>query len=69
VTFLDDPDETIIATLVVPTEVEEPEVEEETVLIGEDGEPIEPEEGEEGAEGEASGEGEGGGEDSGGEDS
>jgi large subunit ribosomal protein L25 len=58
VTFLDDPEETIIATLVVPTEVEEPEVEEETVLIGEDGEPIEPEEGEEG-EGEAS-EGEGG---------
>ena len=41
VTFLDDPDETVIATLVVPTEVEEPEIEEETVLIGEDGEPIE----------------------------
>ena len=73
VTFLDDPDETIIATLVVPTEVEEPEVEEETVLIGEDGEPIEPEEGaegEEGADGEPSGDGgEGGREDSGGEDS
>ena len=50
VTFLDDPDETLIATVVVPTEVEEPEIEEETVLVGEDGEPIE--EGEEPAEGE-----------------
>jgi large subunit ribosomal protein L25 len=61
VVFLDDLEETIIATVVVPTEVEEPEVEEETVLIGEDGEPIEPEEGEEGeaAEGETP-EGEGG---------
>jgi len=54
VEFLDDLDETIIATVVVPTEVEEPEeIEEETVLVGEDGEPIEaPEEGEETAEGE-----------------
>jgi large subunit ribosomal protein L25 len=52
VTFLDDPEETIIATVVVPTEVEEPEVEEETELIGEDGEPIEPEEGAEGEEAE-----------------
>ena len=62
VTFLDNPEETILATVVVPTEVEEPEVEEETELIGEDGEPIEPgEEGEEGAEGEGeAGEGEGG---------
>lgn len=54
VTFLDDPEETIIATVVVPTEVEEPEIEEETVLVGEDGEPLEegaePAEGEEGAE-------------------
>jgi len=50
VTFLDDPDETLIATVVVPTEVEEPEIEEETVLVGEDGEPIE--EGAEPAEGE-----------------
>ena len=51
VEFLDDLDETIIATVVVPTEVEEPEeIEEETVLVGEDGEPIEaPEEGEESA--------------------
>ena len=56
VTFLDDPDDTIIATVVVPTEVEEPEIEEEPVLIGEDGEPIEPEEGEEAEEG-AEGEG------------
>jgi large subunit ribosomal protein L25 len=50
VEFLDDLEETIIATVVVPTEVEEPEIEEETVLIGEDGEPIE--EGAEVAEGE-----------------
>jgi large subunit ribosomal protein L25 len=53
VEFLDDPEETIIASVVVPTEVEEPEIEEETELIGEDGEPIEegaePAEGEEGA--------------------
>ena len=41
VTFLDDPEETIIATITVPTEVEEPEIEEETELVGEDGEPIE----------------------------
>jgi len=39
VTFLDDPDETILATVVVPTEVEEPEeIEEETELVGEEGE-------------------------------
>jgi len=60
VTFLDDLDETIIATVVVPTEVEEPEIEEETVLVGEDGEPLEegaePAEGEEGAEPAAEGE-------------
>jgi large subunit ribosomal protein L25 len=62
VTFLDDPEETIIATVVVPTEVEEPEIEEETVLVGEDGEPLEegaePPEGEEApaAEGEGSSE-------------
>jgi large subunit ribosomal protein L25 len=60
VTFLDDPEETIIATVVVPTEVEEPEIEEETVLVGEDGEPLEegaePAEGEEGAEAPAEGE-------------
>ena len=51
VTFLDDPEDTILATVVVPTEVEEPEIEEETVLVGEDGEPLE--EGAEPAEGEA----------------
>ena len=60
VTFLDDPEETIIATVVVPTEVEEPEIEEETELVGEDGEPLEegaePAEGEEGAEPAAEGE-------------
>jgi large subunit ribosomal protein L25 len=60
VEFLDDLEETIIATIVVPTEVEEPEeIEEETELVGEDGEPIEApaEEGEEpAAEGEASSE-------------
>jgi len=60
VTFLDDPEETIIATVVVPTEVEEPEIEEETELVGEDGEPLEegaePAEGEEGAEAAAEGE-------------
>jgi large subunit ribosomal protein L25 len=39
VTFLDDPDETLIATVVVPTEVEEPEeIEEETELVGEEAE-------------------------------
>ena len=59
VEFLDDPEETIIATVVPPTEVEEPDdVEEETELIGEDGEPIEREEGE--GEGEEGGDAEGG---------
>jgi large subunit ribosomal protein L25 len=39
VEFLDDPEETIIATIVVPTEVEEPEeIEEETELVGEEAE-------------------------------
>jgi large subunit ribosomal protein L25 len=67
VTFLDDPEETIIATVTIPTEVEEPEVEEETELVGEDGEPIEGEtpEGEAAAEGEAPAEG--GGDEGGGE--
>jgi large subunit ribosomal protein L25 len=53
VEFLDDPEETIIATVVVPTEVEEPEIEEETELVGEDGEPVEGAEPVEGEEGEA----------------
>jgi large subunit ribosomal protein L25 len=63
VTFLDDPEETIIATVVVPTEVEEPEeIEEETELVGEEAEAAEAEaaaeEGEqpEAPEGEAEGE-------------
>jgi large subunit ribosomal protein L25 len=62
VTFLDDPEETIIATVVVPTEIEEPEeVEEETELVGEEGELPEGEEAP-AEEGEAPAEGEGGGE-------
>jgi len=50
VTLLDDPDETVLATLNPPklsTETED-DLETETELIGEDGEPIEPAEGEEG---------------------
>jgi large subunit ribosomal protein L25 len=35
VEFLDDPGETVIATITVPTQVEEPEVEEETEVVGE----------------------------------
>jgi large subunit ribosomal protein L25 len=60
VTFLDDLEETIIATVTIPTEVEEPEVEEETELVGEEGEVAEGEvpEGEgEAAAGEAPAEG------------
>jgi large subunit ribosomal protein L25 len=63
-----DPEEVTIATLSPPRveEEPEPELEEETELIGEDGEPIEREEGEEPPEGEASaGEGDSGGDDSG----
>jgi large subunit ribosomal protein L25 len=56
VEFLDDLDETIVATITAPTEIEEPEIEEEAELVGEDGEPIEVPEGEEG---EAPAEGEG----------
>jgi large subunit ribosomal protein L25 len=62
VEFLDDPEETIIATVVVPTEVEEPEeIEEETELVGEEAEAAEAEAAEEGEapeapEGEAEGE-------------
>ena len=61
VTFLDDPEETIIATITVPTEVVEPEIEEETELVGEEGEAaeVEAEAGAEGATGEeAEGQGE-----------
>jgi large subunit ribosomal protein L25 len=52
VTFLDDPEETVVASLSPPRVEEEPELEEETELIGEDGEPIE---GEAPAEGEDAG--------------
>src|SRR2546421_10399224 len=38
VTFLDDPEETIIATVTIPAEEPEPEVEEETELVGEEAE-------------------------------
>jgi large subunit ribosomal protein L25 len=48
----EDAEELTIATLSPPRVEEEPEVEEEAVLIGEDGEPIEPEEGAEEGEGE-----------------
>jgi large subunit ribosomal protein L25 len=60
VTLLDDPEETVLATLTPPRIEEEPEIEEETELVGEDGEPIEAPEGEEG-EAPADGEAEGGG--------
>jgi large subunit ribosomal protein L25 len=50
VEFLDDVEDTVVATVILPTVEEEPEIEEETELVGEDGEPIEVE-GEEGAEG------------------
>ena len=36
VVFLDDPEETIIATITIPTQVAEPEIEEETELVGEE---------------------------------
>lgn len=42
VEFLDDPEETVVATVILPTvEEESEEVEEETGLVGEDGEPVE----------------------------
>ncbi len=48
VTLLDDPEETVIATITPPTlEPVEEEIETETALVGEDGEPIEAAEGEE----------------------
>ena len=57
VTFLDDPEDTIIATVVIPAEEpEEPELEEEVEGVGEEGAA---EEGAEGAEGEAPAEAEG----------
>ena len=65
VVFLDDPEETIIATVTIPTEVVEPEVEEETELVGDEAEAVAGDEaGEEGA---APAEGEGGSEGGGGD--
>lgn len=56
VTFLDDPEETIIATVVVPAEEpEEPEVEEEAELVGEEAEAEAGAEGATGDEAEAQG--------------
>jgi large subunit ribosomal protein L25 len=49
VEFLDDPEETTIATLVPPTVEEEPDIEEETELVGEGEEPAEGAEGDESA--------------------
>ena len=57
VTFLDDPEETVIATVTVPTQIVEPEPEEEEELV--EGEEVpEGEEAPEAAEGEAPAEGE-----------
>ncbi|MDP9188855.1 MAG: 50S ribosomal protein L25 [Actinomycetota bacterium] len=63
--MVDDPSEITIATLSPPRVEEEPEpdLEEEAVLVGEDGEPIEAAEGAEGEEGEGEGETEGEGDD------
>jgi large subunit ribosomal protein L25 len=67
VTLLDDPEETVIATVAIPRVVEEEEIETETELVGEEAEEVEaeaPAEGEapvegEGAEAPAEGESEG----------
>jgi large subunit ribosomal protein L25 len=68
VVFLDDPEETIIATITVPTAVAEPEIEEETELVGEEAAAAEEAEAEAAAEGatgeEAEQAAEGGGEES-----
>lgn len=39
--YLDEAEETVIATVILPTVEEEPEIEEETGLVGEDGQPVE----------------------------
>jgi large subunit ribosomal protein L25 len=62
VSFLDDPEETIIATITTPTEVTEPEIEEETELVGEEAATAEEAEAEAGAEGATGAEAEGAGE-------
>ena len=59
VAFLDDLEETIIATITVPTEVVEPEIEEETELVGEEAATAEEAEAEAGAEGATGDEAEG----------
>ena len=62
VTIVDDLEETVVATVTPPRVEEEPdEIEEETALVGEDGEPL--------AEGEEGAEAEGGDESSDGDDS
>jgi large subunit ribosomal protein L25 len=66
VTLLDEnPEEITIASIVPPTKVEEPELEEETELVGEDGEPIEAAEGEAAEGDEGAGDESSGGDDSG----
>jgi large subunit ribosomal protein L25 len=67
VTFMDDPAETVLATITIPTEVPEEEIEEETELVAE-GEAAASEEGEAAAEG-ATGEESGSGGDAGGQES
>jgi large subunit ribosomal protein L25 len=62
VVFLDDLEETIIATITVPTEVAEPEIEEETELVGEEAATAAEAEAEAGAEGATGAEAEGQGE-------
>jgi large subunit ribosomal protein L25 len=58
VTLLDDPEETVVATITPPTlEPVEEEIETETELIGEDGEPVEAPQDEGGEDAEASSEG------------
>ena len=65
VTFLDDPEETILATIVVPSpEVEEETVEEETELVGDEAEAEAGAEGATGEEAEAAGEDASGGDES-----
>ena len=59
VVFLDDPEETIVATVTIPTEVVEPEIEEETELVGDAAEAVTGDAA--GDEGAAPAEGEGGG--------
>jgi large subunit ribosomal protein L25 len=62
VDFTDDLEETVLATITAPTQVEEPEIEEEAELVGEEGEEAEAAEGEEGEAPEGEGESAEGGE-------